>query len=289
MSVNYNDIFLEKVCNLDIDNFINYCSTNNIPMYICLIKIVKILSKTCNKEDIISIIKSFDLIGNLVNDEQLVLIIDEYSSNILPDDVTDIKYFNIENFKKSKLSANVNDNLIYPKPVFKADGSFSRTPNLYEYRCLHEDCGECFIEIIDLVRHLQQKSRYTQGWHLAHIKRYSYALDRILEMNITRCEICKFVGTSVLDMIDHLCVVGIEGFCTNIEEYNAAKQRIANKGVDIESSQKIFTSNECVICWDKKPETLLFPCRHNIFCMKCIMGKNVCPMCQQKINFAINF
>jgi hypothetical protein len=43
------------------------------------------------------------------------------------------------------------------------------------------------------------------------------------------------------------------------------------------------TSEECVICYDNKPDCVIVPCLHNMFCRKCISKLHNCPMCRIKI------
>ena len=58
------------------------------------------------------------------------------------------------------------------------------------------------------------------------------------------------------------------------------------------SFQKIRSSTSpCAICYDQTPTTILYPCRHNMFCQKCIrrnsLLSNQCPVCRQHISKAI--
>ena len=59
--------------------------------------------------------------------------------------------------------------------------------------------------------------------------------------------------------------------------------------------QEIIDSinEECIICYDNKPDTIFIPCYHQIICMDClnsmIKHKNTnCPYCREEILFYLS-
>lgn len=285
-----NDIFLEKTKEIDIADFINKCKDYNINLYICVVKVIKILSKTLNPEEVASIIMSFEDFNNFTK-ENILSLIEEHSKNTI--DYTEltnhiINIFDINNQKFYKVKSN---HKTLPTPVFSEYGDLISMPNIPIKTCLHEGCNETFNKQSLLINHLVDNKCYSHRWHVRH-EEYYYGFRKkefIIENNKINCDVCDFKGKTSQDLLDHLAVLGISTYCNNLQHYTEAKNRLYVKDNTVQPITKIFTENECVICYDKTPQTLLYPCLHNSFCASCIANKPACPLCREPISARIIF
>lgn len=284
-----NDIFLEKEKNIDIIDFINKCNNSNIDPYICMVKIIKNLSKTLNPEEIISIIMSFDNF-NIITKEELADLISEHSKNVINETFKDniINIFNIENQILNKKNS---DHKTLPTPVFNDSGKLVCMPNIPIGTCLHEGCNKNFDKQTSLINHLIDNKCYSHRWHVRH-EEYYYGFrqkEYIINNNKTNCAVCDFKGKTTQELLDHLTVLGISTYCDDKVTYLEAKNRLYKKDNNVQPITKIFTESECIICYDKTPQTLLYPCLHNAFCATCIVNKPKCPLCSAHISAKIIF
>lgn len=73
-------------------------------------------------------------------------------------------------------------------------------------------------------------------------------------------------------------------YCNNCININ----RCSICDVPAKNIQKLFLENDCVICLDKKPDTISLPCGHACMCYECALKisekKFKCPMCNQRVD-----
>lgn len=151
--------------------------------------------------------------------------------------------------------------------------------------CAYEGCCKKFKNGNELISHLESFNCYIARYHTFHeeIVKWKYLNpDKIRECGMTKCPaiICKEGSyTSPDGLINHLTRLGIAPFwkpgmiITNNHNYEL-------------KDQKYFKVDECVICLDKRPDVICYPCLHLIYCLRCYSDMKVskCPMCRENIH-----
>lgn len=284
--MNLDSIFSENLNNFDIKLFIDNCKKCNIGLYVCMVKVIKILSKTRELNDIISIILSHSDFNT--TEEEIKALHTKYSNLVLTNiPVNPFKISN-QNFLIEKI-VDVHKHL--PEPIFDSFGNVKMLPKIDLKKCQHRDCKKTFPTSDSLITHLVDNECYQYRWHVRHEEYYNYIQTKasIIAKNITKCNVCHF-GTTTQELIDHLTVLGLPGFCDNISTFNTSYNNLFKKPEEKKDNiTKIYTHDECVICYDSKPQTLLYPCLHNSFCVNCIKTKPNCPLCRTKITSTLIF
>jgi hypothetical protein len=275
----------------NIDVFINECTLRKISLQIAAIKIIKIMSKIYSDDQILKLFQSNSQLSTIQQPEELIAIhkpltlYQSTSETYLTQRKVDDR-LNIDN-KIFTPTINLKVHATVPDPIFDNNGLFVSPPKLNYLQCLHRNCKTVFSSVNNLVMHLQKNKKYNRGWHRQHTQVYSLMRDEIINKEITKCDVCRFNGNTYNDLLDHLCSLGIPAYCNNKEEYDAAYNRLYSK--PIVENLDVFSTNECVFCYNEKPQTLLLPCNHNLFCIKCIVKIPQCPMCATVIDYIIPF
>jgi len=50
--------------------------------------------------------------------------------------------------------------------------------------------------------------------------------------------------------------------------------------MDASVYKPIYSTEECVVCLDKVPQVILYPCFHHVLCLKCAKKIEQCPICR---------
>lgn len=162
--------------------------------------------------------------------------------------------------------------------------SIEGRPRLNMNQCLHKDCSFTDIYPYSLMNHLINNNAYRQGYHVNHLK---YINSAHLCMGDTECPVsnCAYRG----DLKLHFKLLGISPFWQRgmkLEELE-----LTGRDLSLEIP-KIYTTSECVICYDQKADVLYSECLHNVVCGKCLSNTTstnyfTCPICRNKNTFVL--
>ena len=151
--------------------------------------------------------------------------------------------------------------------------------------CYYENCFNEFITGDALREHLIKLDKYKYGFHVYHeeaVKAKQLTPEKVIEENITKCPsiVCdkSHYDFTPEELCEHLTLLGIPPFWKQGLKITQ-KKKLHN------IFDKIYISNECIICFDEntKPSVLFQPCNHCCICVNCYQKTNKCPMCRKDI------
>lgn len=271
----------EENVKLTIEFVIKQASMYGIPDGLVIRKIIGYLILIKNNKD--------DIITRLID----LKILGKYDVNKISDmiDESNDKTINSPNIDQCIALANQYTNVSdlshksYPLPNPK----YGR-PKLTFLHCYHEGCNKNFDHVNDLVQHLCKMKCYTKGFHFHHefaVDDLNLTPEKVIENKITKCPswICdRGEFQSPEDLVFHFKMLGISPFWVPGTVFDTESSKL-----NLDTYNNLYAAEECVICMDRKPEVIFFPCMHNIACFDCYNGFKVCPMCRTNINSIVPF
>ena len=178
----------------------------------------------------------------------------------------------------------ISDHSGYPMP----DKWLGR-PHLDWCECYYYDCHQSFSSPLSLKNHLIKFGKYIYGLYRFHEIAVTFnqlTPEKVLKNKIRRCPsiLCdkKHSHFSPSELCDHFKSLGIKPFWQE-----GIELKMPNSGKEL--FKPIFIYNECLICRDRVPSVICFPCYHYCICLNCHEQISRCPLCRTIIKKAIPF
>lgn len=270
---------------IELEKFIKLCQLKKIPELIIIYKIVQYMINTGGDLDnIIGYILENDILDN--NEISKITEIIEFLKQPQME-----KYFDDHSMKELCIITIKSPNIKslhsgYPLP----DPVLGR-PHLGWLVCTYNECGEHFNSGELLKTHLKIYNKYTPYMHKQHeniVETLQLTPEKIMQNGMTTCPsyICDQSNNKFTpeELCEHFKILGIPPFwTTGIDIKPSDKFDVDIKQINI-MSNKIYTTQQCIVCLDRPPELIFYPCYHHIFCLNCIKNINQCPICRRIIH-----
>lgn len=265
--------------NKTIEDIVNLGKVYGIVDNVLLYKIIEYYhNKNLNKEQIIEKLYQHKFI-NVDTLHKVIEIIDKIiltPVNSL-DDITLNKIIVIAKQYNSQITHDG-----YPTPD-KVNGR----PCLQWCECYYDGCHKLYDDPAGLRKHLETLGKHTWGFHCQHekaIHNLQLTPEKVINNNMTKCPSITCDKSNYNFTPEELChhfkLLGLKPFWKQGDLVLQPKRFITD-----DSFQKIYTSEECIICnnEDIRPSILFLPCNHCVTCINCYKEFNKCPVCRQNI------
>lgn len=283
-------------CTLDlnINQIVQLCDSYEIPKDIIIRKIIsnyiyhikgkeRIVDKII--EDKTLTITNMDMINKLIDE------CEKYQYNIITNDKVNL----LLNIDLKIISKNKEKNHRgYPLP-----DPLKGRPQLQWKECYYKNCHNTFDSANLLVNHLQNNGVYIRGFHLFHeqaINELNLTPEKIIQSKLTKCPslVCDQIYNNFTpeQLCHHLKILGISPFWKPGDIVDIVDDHSLDTiNINDITIKPIFSSAECLVCFDNKPMIIFIPCYHYIVCLNCIyaIDKLRCPMCRSKVEYILPF
>lgn len=275
--------FINKNIEETLTEIINISTKYKISNYILFRKIIEYLHiKELIPQDIINILIKLNFVNkeNIDDTTQLIDIIIKKKINSF--DLKELAII-IKLAEKYKINNSNPSHEGYPLP-----DPYKGRPRLEWSECYFEGCHKTFSNSMKLIDHLKQLTNFINGLHLHHenaVYRYGLTPQKIISQKMRRCPsfVCdkaNYIFTPE-ELCNHYILLGIKPFW-----FYGLKIK-SNKLIKTNLFDKIFDSEECIICYDIRPSVLFLPCNHCLMCIGCYKEILKCPFCRTKIEITL--
>ena len=233
-----------------LDEIITYLTSNNI-------------INECDSQKIVDIVKFFD------------------SKHLF-------KYYDENSMEKLYQITTTEPDLVPRHDGYPIPDPVKGRPHIGWLECRHDGCNLIFPSGEMLINHLKSFKKYIPNMHKHHeyiVNKMKLTPDKIINNKMTKCPSYTCSNAHYIFTPDELCqhfkLLGIQPFWSP-SQIDQLPEKPNKSFIQLQLSKKIYTTDKCILCLDKEPQVVFYPCCHHIYCFNCITITN-CPLCRQKI------
>ena len=282
---------------LALNKLVLLCRKDNIPNIIVIYKIVQyMLSQETSTDEIIIYLVSNNFINNC-DSPKVQEIIKFFESTHL------IKYYDHNTMDKIYQITSSEPDLIARHDGYPIPDPIKGRPHIGWLTCRHARCNLVFPNSDMLINHLKGYNKYIPYMHQYHesiVYKMDLTANKIINNKITKCPSYACSEANHIftpeELCEHFKLLGIKPFWPSYEitnSTNLTNSTNTNNTTNVINYvtnpqlllNKIYTTENCIVCLDKSPQLVLYPCLHHVFCFNCINLKiySRCSICRQKI------